>query len=60
MPFSDIHLQLHAIRAAELHAEAATHLPQDRPLRLRLGWLLVELGLRLVQHPARTPRIRAV
>ncbi|MEV8347126.1 hypothetical protein [Streptomyces niveus] len=60
MPFSDIHLQLHTIRATELRTRAAMYRPQNQLLRLRLGWLLVELGLRLVQHPARSPRIRAV
>ncbi|WP_329387152.1 hypothetical protein [Streptomyces sp. NBC_01716] len=59
MPFSDVHLQLHAIRATELQTEAATHLPRTHGFRPRLGWLLVELGLRLVEHPTRA-RIRPV
>lgn len=62
MPFSDVHLQLHSIRATALQAEATGHRPrpQARLLRLRLGWLLVELGLRLVEHPTRAARIRPV
>ncbi|MFD5033806.1 hypothetical protein ACFVWX_21025 [Streptomyces sp. NPDC058220] len=65
---SDVHLQLHALRADELRREAAgrpdLH-PAVRPapraglrtdyraaLRTRLGWTLVELGLRLVNRPA--------
>ncbi|MET4921624.1 hypothetical protein P3L51_04480 [Streptomyces sp. PSRA5] len=63
MPFSDVHLLLHSIRAAELRAEAAAHAaaPSVRPLalRARLGWLLVELGLRLVNRTA-PRRVRPV
>ncbi|WP_225802899.1 hypothetical protein [Streptomyces sp. NK15101] len=55
---ADIHLQLHALTAEELRNEAAAVRP-DAParvpaLRARLGWKLVELGLRLVT-PARHP-----
>jgi hypothetical protein len=55
----ETHLTLHHARAAELHAEAAAHrlaaqakVPID--LRGRLGWALVEVGLRLAsaQRPA--------
>lgn len=54
---SDIHLQLHALRAAELRAESAGYRGPRRDLRTQLGWTLVELGLRLVQQqPARTAR----
>ncbi|WP_405677912.1 hypothetical protein OG292_26440 [Streptomyces sp. NBC_01511] len=55
MPFTDVHLQLHAIRATELHAEAAAYRAPalHQLIRARLGWLLVELGLRLVNRPAR-------
>ncbi|QHY95778.1 hypothetical protein SSPS47_11675 [Streptomyces sp. S4.7] len=61
MPFSDVHLHLHAIRATELRAEAAAHRHRAvRPdSRARLGWLLVELGLRLVNRPPR-PRVHPV
>ncbi|MFI6085875.1 hypothetical protein ACIBBB_33890 [Streptomyces sp. NPDC051217] len=55
MPFSDVHLQLHSIRATELRAEAAAYRsPSPAPRwQTRLGWLLVEYGLRLVNRPAR-------
>ncbi|MDN0197135.1 hypothetical protein [Streptomyces sp. S.PNR 29] len=57
----DIHLALHHTRAAELHAQAEAHRlaaearrPHD--LRIRLGWTLVELGLRLATpKPALAP-----
>ncbi|ADI09770.1 hypothetical protein SBI_06650 [Streptomyces bingchenggensis BCW-1] len=60
----DIHLRLHRIRAERLHLEAlrarARHRPRPprqprrpRRLRSRLGWTLVEVGLRLA-----TPRPR--
>ncbi|MCH5671759.1 hypothetical protein [Streptomyces gilvus] len=49
----ETHLTLHHARAAELRAEAAAHrlatqgrVPLD--LRTRLGWTLVDVGLRLV------------
>ncbi|MFE9887754.1 hypothetical protein [Streptomyces scopuliridis] len=50
----DAHLRLHALRAAELHHEAAEFRlrPPRANLRTRLGWSLVELGLRLVNRPA--------
>lgn len=48
------HLLLHAQRAAELRAAAYRPLPRT-PLRTQLGWLLVELGLRLA-----TPRLTVV
>jgi hypothetical protein len=44
----DLHLHLHALRAAELRQEAATGRPPRRELRTQLGWTLVTLGLRLV------------
>ncbi|MEU9795633.1 hypothetical protein AB0E27_34525 [Streptomyces sparsogenes] len=61
----DIHLRLHHIRAERLRHEAprarparSTRPPRSprgaRPLRSRLGWTLVEVGLRLA-----TPRPRA-
>ncbi|MFD6339122.1 hypothetical protein [Streptomyces sp. NPDC060131] len=57
----DIDLRLHALRAAELHHEAAEFRlrPPRANLRTRLGWSLVELGLRLVGRPT-APRRRLV
>jgi hypothetical protein len=53
----ETHLALHHTRAAELHAQAAAHrlatearAPRQE-LRTRLGWTLVELGLRLAAGP---------
>ncbi|MFB7741465.1 hypothetical protein [Streptomyces sp. NPDC056132] len=58
---SDIHLLLHHQRAAELAARAsaaAAALPRKHHLRVQLGWLLVELGLRLAeQAPRRQARL---
>ncbi|MFJ9029249.1 hypothetical protein ACIRQP_12130 [Streptomyces sp. NPDC102274] len=56
----DIHLRLHAQRAAELRHEAAgfRRRPPRANLRTRLGWSLVELGLRLVNRPAVSGRRR--
>ncbi|MEU8678406.1 hypothetical protein [Streptomyces sp. NPDC048560] len=48
----DVHALIHAGRAAELQAEAARLRPPSKDLRTRLGWTLVELGLRLVHAPA--------
>ncbi|GAB7062760.1 hypothetical protein [Streptomyces mexicanus] len=58
----EIHLALHRTRAAELRAAADAHrLAADAPaagprragdLRARLGWTLVEVGLRLATGPA--------
>ncbi|MFD5898386.1 MULTISPECIES: hypothetical protein [unclassified Streptomyces] len=63
MLFSDVHLHLHSLRAAELRAEAAAYrhraVRREARARARLGWLLVELGLRLVNGPSR-PRVRPV
>jgi hypothetical protein len=50
----EIHLTLHHMRAAELHVEArhrATPAQPRQDIRARLGWTLVEVGLRLA-----TPR----
>ncbi|GGX27844.1 hypothetical protein [Streptomyces chryseus] len=59
----DTHLRLHHQRAGELHAQAAEYARASRPesrralrtLRTRLGWTMVELGLRLAQHPPARP-----
>ncbi|MEV3860601.1 hypothetical protein AB0J38_40625 [Streptomyces sp. NPDC050095] len=50
------HLLLHETHAAELHAAAAEHrrardARQPRDLRVRLGWTLVEVGLRMASAP---------
>ncbi|MEU5715565.1 hypothetical protein AB0G71_07195 [Streptomyces sp. NPDC020403] len=45
----DIHYTLHTHRAAELMGEAARLRPRRPALRQRAGWLMVDLGLRLVQ-----------
>ncbi|MEU8703868.1 hypothetical protein [Streptomyces sp. NPDC048565] len=61
---SDTHLLLHTYRAAELQREAADFRPASRRglrkgLRHRMGWTLVELGLRLAQAgPGPTPATR--
>ncbi|MEU8827313.1 hypothetical protein [Streptomyces sp. NPDC048636] len=50
----DIHLRLHRIRAEHLRQEAReapAPRPDAPPLRIRLGWTLVEVGLRMA-----TPR----
>ncbi|MFC9680278.1 hypothetical protein [Streptomyces sp. NPDC056948] len=51
----DIHLALHHARAAELRAEAGAPGPvrarHTHNLRARLGWTLVEVGLRLATRP---------
>ncbi|MEU0806291.1 hypothetical protein [Streptomyces sp. NPDC005970] len=66
----DIHLRLHRIRAERLRSEAlrarSSHRPRPprrpRRLRSRLGWTLVEVGLRLatprpwpVRYPSPSP-----
>ncbi|WP_326614429.1 hypothetical protein OIE62_00440 [Streptomyces scopuliridis] len=60
----DIHPYLHAARAADLQAQArawertvsADHAGRgSTPVRARLGWLLVETGLRLL-HSATPSR----
>ncbi|GAA5701383.1 hypothetical protein Save01_02193 [Streptomyces avermitilis] len=56
------HLALHHTRAAELRAEAEAHrlateahqARQPRNLRARLGWTLVEVGLRIASAPRMT------
>ncbi|MER6437522.1 MULTISPECIES: hypothetical protein [unclassified Streptomyces] len=56
MTNAQTHLALHRIRAADLRAEADAHrlaaaarVPGE--LRTRLGWTLVEVGLRLASAP---------
>ncbi|MFF0431868.1 hypothetical protein ACFYU9_06545 [Streptomyces sp. NPDC004327] len=51
---ADVHLTLHRLTATELREAAATTVPAA-PLRVQLGWKLVEFGLRLaVPEPRRT------
>jgi hypothetical protein len=52
----ETHLALHRLRTADLHAQAAAHrmateAKPPRALRTRVGWTLVELGLRLAATP---------
>ncbi|MFJ9635786.1 hypothetical protein [Streptomyces sp. NPDC101178] len=55
---ADIHLTLHADRAAELQHEAREfRLPRVR-LRTRIGWTMVEVGLRMARSGPPTPRAR--
>ncbi|GAA3395151.1 hypothetical protein [Streptomyces roseoviridis] len=49
----DVHLMLHALTADELRRTAAESTPAV-PLRVRLGWTLVEFGLRLAASRPRT------
>ncbi|MDT0393793.1 MULTISPECIES: hypothetical protein [Streptomyces] len=57
----ETHLALHHARAADLRAEADAHrlaasVRRPRRLRTRLGWTLVDVGLRLAAAP-RTPAL---
>ncbi|MER6097154.1 hypothetical protein ABT154_15120 [Streptomyces sp. NPDC001728] len=60
---ADIHLQLHHLSAAELHrtADRAVEVPSvaSPPLRVQLGWTLVELGLRMVTPAGRPATLAA-
>jgi hypothetical protein len=56
MTHPDTHLALHHTRAAELQAQAdayrlAAGTKRPSELRTRLGWTLVEVGLRLASAP---------
>ncbi|MFF4759097.1 hypothetical protein [Streptomyces sp. NPDC001292] len=58
----ETHLVLHRTRAAELRAEAdarrlAARAGGPGALRTRLGWTLVELGLRLAIAPRTAPAL---
>ncbi|MEV7287998.1 hypothetical protein AB0O01_26095 [Streptomyces sp. NPDC093252] len=58
MTYAESHSALHRLRAAELRAEADAHrlaraARRPRDLRTRVGWTLVEVGLRLVNPPRR-------
>ncbi|MFJ6465668.1 hypothetical protein ACIQM0_32365 [Streptomyces sp. NPDC091387] len=60
----ETHLQLHDIRSAELrrhaddfrlaHSPAATRAPRT-DIRTRLGWTMVELGLRVLPDRSAVP-----
>ncbi|CAM5549903.1 hypothetical protein SALBM135S_09795 [Streptomyces alboniger] len=50
----DIHLLLHHARAAELRGAAPSRRRHPR-LRTRVGWTMVELGLRLVSSAGNGP-----
>ncbi|MEV3971010.1 hypothetical protein AB0K68_23110 [Streptomyces sp. NPDC050698] len=47
----DIHLALHHARATELRAEAGPRPAPRQDLRTRLGWTLIEVGLKLAHRP---------
>ncbi|MFI1221716.1 MULTISPECIES: hypothetical protein [unclassified Streptomyces] len=46
---ADVHHLLHAFHAAELHDGATAFRLPRTSLRTRVGWTLVEVGLRLTQ-----------
>ncbi|MEI7034967.1 hypothetical protein [Streptomyces pratensis] len=57
---ADIHHVLHSARSAELRRAAALPLPRTglrarTDLRTRIGWALVEAGLRLVRSRTAKP-----
>lgn len=51
----DIHLALHHARATELRAEAEPRPALRHDLRTRLGWTLIEVGLKLATRPGPVP-----
>ncbi|MFJ4278789.1 hypothetical protein [Streptomyces massasporeus] len=51
----DIHLALHHARAAELRAETEPRPAPRHGLRARLGWTLIEVGLKLAARPGPVP-----
>ncbi|MFF3786485.1 hypothetical protein [Streptomyces sp. NPDC001933] len=61
---SDTHLLLHDLRSAELRGRAVRSGPAPASpgtgLRTRLGWALVDLGLRVLpRHPGRPSSVAA-
>ncbi|MFD4127094.1 hypothetical protein ACFXKK_31905 [Streptomyces globisporus] len=60
---ADVHHLLHTIEAAELHSRASEFRLPRAGLRTRVGWTLVEVGLRLTaqgrEAAATTPRATA-
>lgn len=60
----ETHLALHRVRAAELCGAAEAYriaavARRRRGLRVRLGWTLVEVGLRLAATPKRPDALPA-
>ncbi|MFF8985701.1 hypothetical protein ACF08E_20230 [Streptomyces globisporus] len=60
---ADVHHLLHTVTAAELHSRAGEFRLPRAGLRTRVGWTLVEVGLRLTaqgrEAAATTPRATA-
>ncbi|UZI30939.1 hypothetical protein [Streptomyces sp. VB1] len=58
---ADVHHLLHTTRAAELHHTATAFRLPRTSLRTRVGWTLVEVGLRLTtrSREATAPRTTA-
>ncbi|MEV6475492.1 hypothetical protein [Streptomyces sp. NPDC051657] len=58
---ADVHHLLHAARASELQREATAFRLPRTSLRTRVGWTLVEVGLRLTtqSREATAPRTAA-
>ncbi|MCC8478162.1 hypothetical protein C6W96_12460 [Streptomyces sp. CS149] len=58
---ADIHHLLHTIESTELHSRAAEFRLPRAGLRTRVGWTLVEVGLRLTTQgrDAAAPRTAA-
>ncbi|MFJ8972582.1 MULTISPECIES: hypothetical protein [Streptomyces] len=60
---ADVHHLLHTARASELRCEATAFRLPRTSLRSRVGWTLVEVGLRLTQSrdtaPPTAPRAGA-
>ncbi|WP_228925552.1 hypothetical protein [Streptomyces sp. DH7] len=48
---ADVHHLLHQTRASELQGRATAFRLPRASLRSRVGWTLVEVGLRLTQSP---------
>ncbi|MFJ8595617.1 hypothetical protein [Streptomyces sp. NPDC093598] len=51
----DIHLALHHARAAELRDETEPRSTPRPDIRRRLGWTLIEVGLKLATRPGPMP-----
>ncbi|MFD4236430.1 hypothetical protein [Streptomyces sp. NPDC058542] len=58
---ADVHHLLHAARASELQCDATAFRRPRTSLRTRVGWTLVEVGLRLTtqSREATAPRTAA-